>query len=96
MPDDISRAAAIVAAEAIRTHRLSESDGFQVWRRQRGRMLSQLDLRAREEAVTDPEGPDDSAIFEPDDEDRDGDEASIQWSTSDDSSQAYFPSHGTR
>ena len=96
MPDDISRAAAVLAAEAIRKNSLSEGDGFQMWRRQRGRMMAQVQATVRDEPALRPEPPDDSAVFEEADDDPESDEASIQWSTSDDSSQAYFPSHGSR
>ena len=86
LTDDVSRAAAIIAAELIRNNDVSERDALRMWRRQRARMLAKLEIDA---AVDEREAVDDSAVFEPDEGPDDDD--SSEWSAGDDSSQVRFP-----
>ena len=85
LSDDVSRAAAIIAAEVIRKQDVSERDAVRVWRRQRARMLAKLET---EPALSERDEVDDSAVFEPDDG---PDDESAEWSVGDDSSQVRFP-----
>ena len=85
MTDDVSRAAAIIAAEVIRNQDVSEREAVRVWRRQRARMLAKLETEA---ALPERDDVDDSAVFEPDDGPEDD---SSEWSAGDDSSQVRFP-----